>query len=146
MRGQRWETLGSLETPPPDRDASALDEWDTDAEADVFDEPAGDPERAPPDGPPAERKRREQADDHDSDPQDARPSHGNELSGDGPGSAAAEPVRPFAHLPKLPDDVSEAFEAFKLSILRHKLSGWEEISREDLLATLDALKELAIAG
>lgn len=52
---------------------------------------------------------------------------------------------PFAELPSLPSDVTEAFEAFKLCILRHKLAGFEEIAREDLAATLDALKELLYA-
>jgi len=150
MRRQRWETLGSLETPPADNGASALDEWDTDADADVFDEPADHPEHVPSaDDYPAEttdRRRRDEAAGDDSADENPRPSRGNELAGDAPSGTAAQPVRPFAHLPKLPDDVSEAFEAFKLSILRHKLSGWEEISRDDLLATLDALKELAIAG
>ena len=54
-------------------------------------------------------------------------------------------VRPFENLADLPDDVGEAFEAFKLSIIRHKSEEWQEISREDMLGTLDALKELALA-
>jgi len=58
---------------------------------------------------------------------------------------AKEPVRPFAELPRLPDDVAEAFEAFKLVILRHKTARFKEISQADLIATLDALKELALA-
>ena len=37
------------------------------------------------------------------------------------------------------------FEAFKLSILRYHLGGSQEISRDDLLATLDALKGPAMA-
>jgi hypothetical protein len=48
-------------------------------------------------------------------------------------------------LPSLPSDVTEAFDAYKLCILKHKLANWEEISRDDLLASLDALKELALA-
>ncbi len=59
---------------------------------------------------------------------------------------AAAPRRPFAELPSLPADVSDAFESFKLCILRHKLAGWGEISRGDMLAALDALKELALAA
>jgi hypothetical protein len=54
-------------------------------------------------------------------------------------------VRPFAELPALPADVSDAFEAYKLAILRHKLSGWQEISRDDMLASLDALGQLVLA-
>lgn len=52
--------------------------------------------------------------------------------------------RPLANLPELPDDIAEAFEQFKLVILNHKLAGWNEISCDDLLASLDALKELAV--
>lgn len=58
--------------------------------------------------------------------------------------AAKERKRPFADLPTLPDDLAEAFEQFKLVILAHKMAGWTEISRDDLLACLDALKELAL--
>lgn len=60
-------------------------------------------------------------------------------------SPAEASVRPFENLPELPDDVAEAFEAYKLAILQHKLAGWIEISRGDLLASLDALKQLALA-
>ena len=42
-------------------------------------------------------------------------------------------------------DLAEAFEAFKLAVLRHKADHWRQISCEDLLASLDALKELALA-
>ena len=32
----------------------------------------------------------------------------------------------------LPPDVAEAYEAFKLSILRHKQDGWTKISADDM--------------
>ena len=54
-------------------------------------------------------------------------------------------VRPFEALPELPADISEAFEAYKLAILRHKLSGWHEVSLTQFLASLEALKQLALA-
>lgn len=54
-------------------------------------------------------------------------------------------VRPFEALAELPNDFAEAFESFKLAIIRHKTDGWQTISREDVLSTLDALKELALA-
>jgi hypothetical protein len=41
--------------------------------------------------------------------------------------------------------VNDAFEAYKLCILRHKLAGWQEISRDDLLISLESLKQLALA-
>jgi hypothetical protein len=55
------------------------------------------------------------------------------------------PMRPFAELASLPADVGEAFESFKLAILHHKMHEWEEVSREDILSTLEALKDLAVA-
>ena len=50
--------------------------------------------------------------------------------------SSAESVRPFASLPSLPADVQEAFESFKLAIVRHRAAAWDEISREDMLAVL----------
>jgi hypothetical protein len=68
------------------------------------------------------------------------------LAKDGqPAAATQQAVRPFAELPPLPADVNDAFESYKLCILRHKLAGWEEISRDDMLASLDSLKQLALA-
>ncbi|NIP84417.1 MAG: hypothetical protein GTO03_02200 [Planctomycetales bacterium] len=58
---------------------------------------------------------------------------------------AAVPFKPFAELAELPEDLATAFESFKLAILRHKADGWREVARDDLLATLEALKELALA-
>jgi hypothetical protein len=55
------------------------------------------------------------------------------------------PVRPFENLPSMPDDLKEAFELFKLSILSHKISGWGEISVEQVLGVLESLKQLALA-
>jgi len=56
----------------------------------------------------------------------------------------AEPVRPFEHLAPLPADMHDAFEAFKLAIIQHKLAGWQEISLGAVVAALDALKQLAM--
>ena len=54
-------------------------------------------------------------------------------------------MRPFASLAELPADLADAFESFKLAILRHKLAGWSEVAREDVLGALDSLKGLALA-
>lgn len=54
-------------------------------------------------------------------------------------------VRPFENLGQLPDDLASAFEEFKLVILRHKSEDWQRISRDDLLAALQALRELVLA-
>ena len=145
MRSRRWEALGAVVGEPP-RDADVVEaEFDEDAgpaaEGDLS--MVRDPgERLDGDGRSA---------DDDQDDEDA------ELTGNQAGVAfdvdAAEypaaspdaPVRPFANLAELPDDLAEAFESFKLSILHHKLSGWREVSRDDVLASLDSLKQLALA-
>ena len=58
---------------------------------------------------------------------------------------AAQLLRPFESLPPLPSDVNKAFELFKLAILNHKVSGWREIARDDVLSVLESLRQLALA-
>lgn len=60
-------------------------------------------------------------------------------------NTAAAKHRPFESLGELPDDLADAFEAMKLAILAHKLSKWEDVSRDDVLGALEALKALAVA-
>jgi hypothetical protein len=54
-------------------------------------------------------------------------------------------VRPFENLPSLPADLRDAFDGFKLAIIHHRISNWQEVSLGDVLATLEALKQLALA-
>ena len=51
-------------------------------------------------------------------------------------------VQPFAGLPELPDDIADAFEALKLSVLRHKTAGWGETDAESVQKYLDAFTVL----
>jgi hypothetical protein len=60
-------------------------------------------------------------------------------------TAEAPTSRPFAEIGRLPDDVADAFEAFKLSIIRHKNAGWKDLTQAEMLGVLDSLKELAMA-
>ena len=72
----------------------------------------------------------------DSVPLDAADSY----AGDEP-----PPIRPFENLPALPPDLRDAFDGFKLAIIHHRISNWQEVSREDVLATLEALRQLTLA-
>jgi hypothetical protein len=56
-----------------------------------------------------------------------------------------EPRRPFAQLAELPDDLGEPYEALKVAIIRHKFAAWKEVTLDDVLAAIDALRELALA-
>ena len=62
-----------------------------------------------------------------------------------PTELSAEPIRPFEDLPSLPADLHEAVESMKLAIINHKMAGWKDISCDDVLAVLSALKQLAMA-
>ena len=137
MRAQRWEALGGSAESEPTGEDDISDEIDDDAaigDDGVLQATVG--EVYAPEGDASDEARSE-------------PSEDEELESAGAvASAQREPVtavRPFAHLPSLPSDVNDAFEAYKLCILRHKLTHWAEISCDDLLASLDSLKELALA-
>ncbi len=136
MRAKRWETLGgSAELKPREEDVVAA-ELDEDVVADeaipetltgsvaVAHDATGESE--------ADDKSDAQEPDDDSSPGTVE-------------GVPRETVRPFADLGKLPDDLTEAFESFKLAILRHKSAGWQEVTLEEILGTLEALKELALA-
>ncbi|MDM4017678.1 hypothetical protein [Roseiconus lacunae] len=51
----------------------------------------------------------------------------------------ADPVQPFMGLPDLPDDLTDAVESMKLSILRHKSAGWRDVDPETVQRYLEAI-------
>ncbi len=145
MRKARWETLGGLAEQEPKDDEVAAEEPDADAVA--VEEPVSaasagsigvvtDPEAE-------EAEDAASCETEESSEEAPFDSDASDDSEEPP--VATAPVRPFENLPRLPDDLQEAFECFKLAILAHKLTNWQEISRDNLLATLDALKQLAMA-
>lgn len=143
MRGQRWEALGGTGDMQPDSEAATGAEIDEDAEAaddSMVHASVGEVHL------PAGDELDELSDESDAE---SESSEEEETAAAGAIANATRepvvPVRPFANLPSLPSDVNDAFEAYKLCILRHKLAGWAEISCDDLLASLDSLKELAVA-
>lgn len=155
MRRQRATTLGIVESDASTADAGVP--WDDDApaedmpaaaagrEAVVHDPAEAHAERRAHDAASADEGGWSEGEEAESSADDGAwaDAVGHEAARNG---SAAEPRQPFATLPSLPADVSDAFEAFKLCILRHKLAGWSEMSRGDMLAALDALKELAMAA
>jgi hypothetical protein len=148
MRRTRWEAMGAVEKDRP-RDADAVAaELDEDFEAG---------ESAPPEklstsyGEVSDPGKADAAGSRDKKAsQDKKRSKDDRVDevaahADGPATAPAAPVRPFEELGELPEDVADAFEQMKLAILRHKADGWSEITRDEMLAALDSLKELALA-
>jgi len=156
MRSQRVAAVTAATGAPPVEDADAPAEFDSPAvdaadslaeEAldDAFPESAGESparESAESSAGPVSGEMDDLDDDGAADEAWSESDAGNAEQEFEP---AAEMVRPFASLADLPGDLADAFESFKLAILRHKLAGWTEISREDVLRALDALKELVLA-
>lgn len=140
MRRTRWEAMGApAELKPRDEDIIT---------AEVDEDVDGRLDRQKPDGEYAE-----ETFEPDFGDESAAASHAavqdvdddDQAGGAAEAAAAKKQVRPFADLAALPDDLAEAFENFKLAILHHKLDGWRDVTRDDLLSTLEALKELALA-
>jgi hypothetical protein len=146
MRRQRWEAMGAIAEETPQDEEVVVAEKDEDFEPALEQEPIVQQvsgELAEVHGPSA-------ADGTDSGSSEeaataAESDSSASIYADERPEETVQFVRPFENLGELPDDLAEAFESFKLAILRHKADDWRQISREDVLAALDALKELAIA-
>ena len=82
---------------------------------------------------------------HLSNPAPFDGGDGNTLDSAAFSAEPRAPFRPFENLPPMPADLNEAFELFKLAVISHKLAVWKDIAMEDVLAILDALKQLARA-
>lgn len=158
MRVKRWEALGC----PPDkkpREAEvkkATADLDEDANP-LYDEIIDAKNRV--DSSDGEVKNFNETFGGDYGPGDTGPDFGDEskdnvpFKPDGddgksmfaPPKEAGETVRPFEDITDLPEDLLNAFDALKIAIISHKLSGWRDISCDDILAALNAMKQLALA-
>jgi hypothetical protein len=158
MRRRRWEAVGGPESDKPRDEEIVSSELNEDMPtADERDEPVRGKTTEIPVGP------RHEGPDFGDEPSGASGDsvpfnvEGREFADNASGAAsddllaastkrAAEPpVRPFANLPPLPDDLADAIERLKLVLLRHKADGWRDFSCADFCAVLEAMKELALA-
>ena len=146
MRHQRWETMGQLEEERPRDEDVVTSELDEDFEPANNEPPKGEMSSSFADkhaGPRDEGP--DFGDDRPAADERSKSERGAERVADEQPERSVEFVRPFAELTELPSDLSEAFEAFKLAILHHKLDDWQQVAREDVLASLEALKQLVVA-
>lgn len=139
MRQQRWETLGKVGEAPDSSEiissevaeevqSLALSENTRTNDRDYIEGPVhegpdwGDGEEGG-----SSKKSKSSEDDSDND------------------VAAPKPhaVRPFESFKDLPSDIEEIANEFKVAIIRHKADDWDEISQQDMIGLLDALKQLA---
>ncbi len=151
MRRQRWETLGGDEPrdedvllseinedlPALDGDRDSLTEIHGSLETVRGTSPSSESSTGDADNSAAKNPRNEDFESH------SQQELGHDNSEDD--SKVDASIRPFARLATLPDDLQEAFESFKLALLRHKVTQWRDVSRDHVLESLDALKQLAVA-
>ncbi len=128
MRQEHWTSLGA----PPDDEPRADDIVESELDEDL--EGSSD---LPPDDEPDTFS----YDDEEAPPwDDADNEDDSVLSAD-----RVAQVRPFEDLPDLPTDLAEALEGFQLAIVRHRLAGWRDVSRDDVLTALESLRKLVLA-
>ncbi|MGL4511764.1 MAG: hypothetical protein ACRCT8_01625 [Lacipirellulaceae bacterium] len=145
MRSARWEAVGAPDGLEPASDEAGVyqGEIDEDAYAAIADRETApaQQERAAADGDDERDERDDSSESSSTASGETAPWEDQPSSGD----PAPQRDRPFANLAELPDDLAEAFEHFKLAILSHKLTGWGQVSRDDVLHALDSLRKLAMA-
>ncbi|MCA9100366.1 MAG: hypothetical protein R3C10_05500 [Pirellulales bacterium] len=161
-RLQRWEAVGAPASQRPRDEDVIATELDEDATAALFAGTLREGEQDAPfvvddtsttvhptdqsgDSPAAPLRRSDRSDNEvvnglleadSSDTDFAPPPHG---------APTPQPYRAFEQLGELPEDLFDALETFKLAILRHKMAGWSDVSADDVLDVLDALRQLVLA-
>jgi hypothetical protein len=139
MRDQRWQALGSPADKKPKAEDVVVSELDEDG---AFDQEAKEREMG------VVEEVRDPSDEDEAPYDDGTTAHEeSDIDGGLTAESAqrATLVSPFAGIGELPDDLADAVESLKLSILRHKMSGWRDISVESVLDAINALKALVTA-
>jgi len=147
MRNQRWEALEGPNTQPPKEEQDASADWDEDA---ALSEAA---ERMSPEQAanaidfshdPVSPAGTDFGDDEDVPRTESAADYSSE--GAQTSDLPSPLVRPFENLPDLPEDLQEAFEAFKVCIVKYKADEWHTLPLSSVLHTLDALKHFAASS
>jgi hypothetical protein len=141
MREQRWQALGAVESQRPT--ASEIIEVDPDEDVVLPAQGGGRTKEYGDESGVASGPRSEEPDFGDEEElMSMSPSGGSTGSATDSVEEKASPVQPFAGLPELPDDLSDAIEAIKLAVLRHKTAGWVETDAQTVQKYLDAISVL----
>lgn len=141
MRRTRWEAMGSDPNQEPQAEVVTADDEDFTPLAELDDETGvQDGSRSVAEGP------RPDGPDFGDEGDYSDPSAATSVDDDDelPWEGEREPQEsPFATLPSLPVDLAEAVEQFKLAIIRHRADAWAEVSQQDTIKALEALKAFA---
>lgn len=143
MRHQRWETLGSDPNDQPRTSDIVATELNEESQTLALSEQNRQNDRNYVEGPVHEGP--------DFGDEDGKKDSGSSKSAaadssDAPASSGSSPkIRPFESFKDLPDDVLDAVNGFKVAIISHRTDEWAEVSQDDMLDVLDALKQLVRA-
>jgi len=142
MREKRWEATGAVESQRPT--SSQIVDVDTDEDVVLPAQGGGRTKEYDEDGSISGGPKYEEPDFGDSE--EFASLQGNQPKNESESIAVDDPdtplSQPFAGLPQLPDDLADAVEAFKLSVLRHKSAKWEQIDAASIQRYLDAISTL----
>jgi hypothetical protein len=140
MRRGRWQAMGAdPNTAPTDEDSAvAVVDEDYAPLSEAVESDREERDRIGTTGPLAEGPDfgDEDSDEERSEPEDSVPFDMDDSS---------PLVSPFASLPELPVDIADALEQFKLAVVRHRAAEWSEISRDDMLRVVDAIRAFILA-
>jgi hypothetical protein len=142
MREKRWQATGAVESQRPSD--SQIIEVDTDEDV-VMPAQGGGRTKEYGDQPAAATGKTYENADFGDEEELASMAGGTGLATTANDDAAAPTVQPFAGLPELPDDLSDAIELLKLAVLRHKTAGWEETNPQTIQKYLDAVAVMMAA-
>ncbi len=154
MREQRWEAMGGAPSEKPDDKDVIYAELDEDIAPLSLEEPPIKNDYAPGDG-----TIRGEYDEANAGPNYASgPDFGDSDSYGIPANntieaapremdtsiltATGEGIRPFENLQELPSDLQNTLDEFKLAILRHKATGWQEVEAAQVTGHLYALIQM----
>jgi hypothetical protein len=136
MREQRWQAQGSVQSQRPTD--SQIIEVDTDEDVTLPAQGGGRTKQYG-DGPDGVASGPRPEDPDFGDEEELTAIAGSPASGPTSTGQDEQVIQPFAGLPELPDDLADAIEALKLSLLRHKTAGWKETDVETVQRYLDAV-------
>ncbi len=139
MRQQRWETMGKVESEKPQDGDIVSIEMQEETQSLALSETKRNNDKEYIEGPVHEGP------DFGDESEGGGSKKFTDDDGDEDDKPATKPhqIKPFEAFTDLPDDVMEAASQFKVAIIKHKLSEWEEIEQKEMLGLLDALKQLA---
>ena len=146
MRGQRWETMGKNPKDKPEITDIVVTESEEEAEALTISGRVSASDREVLEGPIHEGPDFGESERTSGSGFDSAESPALTDGATGTEVATEARVRPFESFTDLPDDLAEASNMFKVAIIRHKTDQWDEISRDEVIGLLDAMKQLVVAA